>query len=158
MKGIIIYATKHGSTEKAVKLLQSKITGDIRTLNVAKETAPDLSLYDTVILGGPIYVGKMPKELSTYIQKNSEVLKTKKLALFLCAGEQDSARREALLVSSFPKELYNHAVIREVLGGELKLKKVDLFTRFILRAAMGIKEDYSRISEEKIDGLAKAIS
>lgn len=84
MKGIIIYTTKHGCTEKAVKLLQSKTTKEIKAVNLATEKNPDLSSYDTVLLGGPIYVGKIPKELSVYVKQNYETLKKKRLALFLC--------------------------------------------------------------------------
>ena len=96
MKGIVVFTTKHGCTGKAVKLLQSKIPEEIKTVDVAREKAPDLSLFDTVILGGPIHIGKMDKVLSSYMQQNIEVVK-------------------------------------------------------------GIKEDYSRLSEVKIDKLAKGI-
>jgi menaquinone-dependent protoporphyrinogen oxidase len=157
MKGIIIYATKYGCTEKAVKLLQSKISEEIKIVNVEKEKAPDLSLYDTVILGGPIYVGKMHSVLSNYMQQNREVLKRKRLALFICAGEEDPAIMEKQLASAFPKELYKHAIIREVFGGELHLDKMSFITKLILRVVKGIKEDYSRLSEAKIDILARRV-
>ena len=157
MKGIIIYATKYGCTEKAVKLLQSKIPEEIKTVNVAREKAPDLSLFDTVILGGPIYIGKMHEALSAYMQQNLEVLKRKRLALFVCAGEQDPALMEKQLASAFPEELYNRAIMREVFGGELYWDKLDLMTKLILRVVKGIKEGYSRLSEVKIDRLARGI-
>jgi len=157
MKGIIIYATKYGCTEKAVKLLQSKISGEIKTVNVAKEKAPDLSLFDTVILGGPIYVGKMHGALSAYMQQNHEVLNRKRLALFVCAGEQDPALMEKQLASAFPEELYNRAIAREVFGGELYWDKLDLMTKLILRVVKGIKEGYARLSEVKIDKFARGV-
>jgi menaquinone-dependent protoporphyrinogen oxidase len=157
MKGIIIYATKYGCTEKAVKLLQSDISEEIKTVNVVKEKAPDLSLYDTVILGGPIYIGKMHRELSDYMKQNCEVLKTKRLALFICAGEQNPALMKKQLASAFPEELYNHAIIREVFGGELHLNKMNLITKLILRVVKGITADYSRLSKEKIDCFARGI-
>ena len=157
MKGIIIYATKNGCTEKAVKLLQSKSPEEIKTVNVAREKAPDLSLFDTVILGGPIYVGKILKVLSVYMQQNREVLKRKRLALFICAGEQDPAIIEKLLASAFPEELFSCAIMREDFGGELHLDKLSLMTKLILRVVKGIKEDYSRLSEVKIDRLARGV-
>ncbi len=157
MKGIIIYATKYGCTEKAVKLLQSKIPEKIKAVNVAREKAPDLSLFDTVILGGPIYVGKMHAALSAYMQQHREVLKSKRLALFICAGEQDPACMEKLLASAFPEELYNRAIMREAFGGELYWDKLDLMTKLILRVVKGIKEGYSRLSEVKIDRLARGV-
>lgn len=158
MRGIIIYATEHGCTEKAVKLLQSKIPEGIKTVNVAREKAPDLSLFDTVILGGPIYIGKMHKVLSVYMQQNLEVLKSKRLALFVCAGEQDPVLRDKQLAFAFPEELYSCAIMRETFGGELRLDKLSLTTKLMLRVVKGIKEDYSRLSEVKIDRFAKEVS
>jgi menaquinone-dependent protoporphyrinogen oxidase len=157
MKGIIIYASKYGCTERAVKLLQSKITQGIKAVNITKEKAPDLSLYDTVILGGPIYIGKMHKAMSAYMQKNCEALKKKRLALFVCAGEQDPAIAQKQLISAFPKELYDNAVMCEIVGGELEWDKLDFMTKLMLRIVKGIKEGYSRLSQEKIDRLAKGV-
>lgn len=158
MQGIIIYATKYGCTEKAVKLLQSKIPGGIKTVNVAREKAPDLSSFDTVILGGPIYAGKMHGALSAYMRRNREALKGKRLALFVCAGEQDPALGEKQLAAAFPEELHNRAVAREAFGGELYWDKLDPMTKLILRVVKGIKEGYSRLSEAKIDRLAREVS
>ena len=157
MKGIIIYASKYGCTEKAVKLLQSKIPGEIKTVNVAREKASDLSLFDTVILGGPIYVGKMHNALAAYMQQNREALSRKRLALFICAGEQDPAGMEKQIASAFPEELYKRAIMRESFGGELYWDKLSLATKLILRVVKGIKEGYSRLSEEKIDRLAREV-
>lgn len=157
MKGIIIYSTKYGCTEKAVKLLQSKLAGEIKAVNVAREKAPDLSSFDTVILGGPIYVGKMHSALASYMRKNCEALMKKKLALFVVAGEQDPALSEKQFVSAFPKELYDRAAIREVFGGELYWDKLSSMTKFILKAVKGIKEGYSRLSEVKIDKFASGV-
>lgn len=158
MKGIIIYATRYGCTEKVVKRLQSKLPEGINTVNLAKEKAPDLSSFETVILGGPIYVGKTLKLLSDYMQQNVEVLKSKRLALFVCAGEQDPVLSEKQIASAYPGELYNCAVIREALGGELYWEKLDFVTKLMLRMVKGIKEGYSRLSEAKIDRFAKGVS
>lgn len=158
MKTVIIYATRYGCTEKAVKLLQAKLPGETIIVNVAKEKAPDLSAFDTVILGGPIYVGKIHGALSAYMRRNREALTNKRLALFICAGEQDPAVTEKQLTSAFPEELYSRAVVREVLGGELHLNKVDFATKLVLRFVKGIREDYSRLSEARIDRLARGIS
>lgn len=158
MKAIIIYSSRYGCTEKAVRLLQSKISQDVKAVNVAREKAPDLTPFDTIILGGPIYVGKMDGKLASYIQQNREDLRRKNLALFVCAGEQDPAVMEKQLVSAFPEDLYNRAIAREVLGGELYWDRLDFMTKLMLRIVKGIKEGYARLSEEKIDRFAGSIS
>jgi menaquinone-dependent protoporphyrinogen oxidase len=127
-------------------------------VNVAREHAPVLSAFDTVILGGPIYVGKMHGALTAYMRQNREALKEKRLFLFVCAGEQDPAVMEKQLAAAFPAELARRAIAREIFGGELHLDKVDRVTKLILRLVKGIKEDYSRLSEASIDRLARGIS
>lgn len=158
MKAIIIYSSQYGCTEKAVKLLQSRIQHGIKAVNVAKEKAPDLSSFDTVILGGPIYIGKMHKALSAYMKQNCEALKGKRLALFVCAGEQDPAVMEKQFASAFPEELYSRAAIREAFGGELDMGKLSPTTKLMLRIVKGIKEGYSRLSEVKIDRFARGVA
>ncbi len=155
MKEIIIYTTRYGCTEKAVKLIQLKAAKEIKAVNLAFEKVPDLHHYDTIILGGPIYVGKLPKELSTFIQQNLEILKSKRLVLFLCAGEQDPIAIEKLFSSAFTEELNKHAIYKEALGGELHLDQLSFITKLILRIFKGINKDYSRLSEEKIENLAR---
>jgi menaquinone-dependent protoporphyrinogen oxidase len=157
MKGVIIYATRYGCTEKAVKLLQAKIPGGMAAVNVAKEPAPDLSAFDTVILGGPIYLGKMHGALSAYLRRNREALLGKRLALFICAGEQEPAVVEQELADAFPKELADRAVVREAFGGELHLDRLDWATKLVIRLVKGIKADYARLSETRIDRLAREV-
>jgi menaquinone-dependent protoporphyrinogen oxidase len=91
------------------------------------------------------------------MQQNSEVLKRKRLALFICAGEQDPAVLEKQLASAFPEELYNRAIVREVFGGELYWGNLDFMTKLMLRVVKGIKEGYSRLSEVKIDSFARGV-
>ncbi len=158
MKGIIIYATKHGCTEKAAKLLKSKLSGDFDMVDLKKDGAPDLSGYDTVILGSPIYIGQMLREMSDFMKKNIDMLLKKRLGVFLCAGEKDPQRLKELLVSVLPSQLYYHAAVKEIFGGELDLKNVGAFMRFMLRVCMGIKEGYSTLSEEKISSFGRAVA
>lgn len=157
MKGIIIYATKNGCTEKAVRLLQAKLPEGVKAVNLENEKAPDLSYIDTVIIGCPVYVGKTLKIMTDFIQQNLEILKSKSLALFVCAGEQDSVRSQKLIASTYPEELYNRAIIRESFGGELHWDKLDFITKIMLRLVKGIKEGYFRLSEEKIDKFASCV-
>ncbi len=157
MKGIIIYATKNGCTEKAVRLLQAKLPEGVKAVNLENEKAPDLSSIDTVIIGCPIYVGKTLRIMTDFVQQNHEILKSKNMALFVCAGEQDTARSQKLIASTYTEELYHHAIIRESFGGELHWDKLDFITRIMLRLVKGIKEGYFRLSEEKIDQFARCV-
>lgn len=157
MKMLIIYATKYGCTQKAVTLLKSKLCENVSSINIMKDKVPDLKEYDTVILGGSIYVGKIQKQMHNYMLKHAEELKTKRLGLFICAGEQDPVIIEKQLKTSFPKELFSHAIIKETFGGELHIEKISFIEKHMIRIVKGIKQNYSRLSEDKIDKFAKNI-
>lgn len=157
MKTIILYATRYGSTDKVARLIQEKIPGETKTVNLTKEQVPDLSSFDTVVIGSPIYVGKTLKPLIAYMQQNLEVLKKKRLALFLCAGEQDPTQIEKMITANFPSELCSQAIYKGAMGSELKLENVGFFMRFMLKNFIKVKEDYSRLSDENIDALVKAV-
>ncbi|WP_155671232.1 flavodoxin domain-containing protein [Ornithinibacillus caprae] len=110
MNTIIIYATKHGTVEKAVSLLKRNLKGNIIIANVNKHV-PSLEIFDTVIIGGSIYYGKVQKELTQYMKKNSRLLLTKRLGLFLCAGHPNPQQRKIEMENAFPKEILEHALL-----------------------------------------------
>ena len=59
MKNCILFTTKHGSAEKAALLLKEKLKADTDIINLKIVKNPDISDYDTVILGASIYIGKI---------------------------------------------------------------------------------------------------
>ncbi len=62
MKNCILFTTKHGSTEKASLLLKEKLNAETDIINLKDVKKPDISDYDTVILGASIYMGKIQKQ------------------------------------------------------------------------------------------------
>jgi Flavodoxin len=158
MKSIIIYSTKYGCTEKAAKLLKSKMAGETLTVNLMKEKVPPIGEYDTVILGGSIYIGRIQKELTNYINRNISELLNKKIGLFICAGSPDEGARAKELETSFPAELYGHAISKEVFGSEICFEKLGFFDKKILSMVQGSKESSYNLSEEKIESFARIMS
>ncbi|RLC55726.1 MAG: hypothetical protein DRH89_07105 [Candidatus Cloacimonadota bacterium] len=64
MKTAIIYMTKHGTTEKIAELLKSKLEpGQTQIFNLKKSKLIELDNYETIIIGGSIHVGSIPKKL-----------------------------------------------------------------------------------------------
>lgn len=157
MKILIVYATKYGCTQKAVTLLKSQLGENVSSVNIMKDKVPELKEYDTVVLGGSIYIGKIQKQMYNYMLKHAEELKTKRLGLFICAGEQDPAIIEKELKDSFPEELFSRAVVKEVFGGELHIDKISFIEKHMIRIVKGATQGYSNLSEDKIGKFAKDI-
>jgi menaquinone-dependent protoporphyrinogen oxidase len=153
MKNLIVYATKHGTVKKCAEMLKAKLNGETVLANVNDEVL-DLEDFDTVILGGSIHIGKIQKKLYNYAEDNLNQLLKKKVALFICSGEDNPE----YITASFPEGLLNHAVSKQLFGGELILENLNFFTRFLMRRIMKIKNGYSRIKESNISELADNIN
>ncbi|MCB2295221.1 flavodoxin domain-containing protein [Clostridium algoriphilum] len=158
MKTLIVYATKHGTTENAVNILKSKLTGDVNLVNIMLEPATQLEEYDIIILGGSIYMGKIQKKLSTFILINLPLLLKKQIGLFICAGEKDKALVSKELIFAFPATLFDHAIVKEVFGFELDMNKLNFFEKFVINKLKGVKTSIHELSETKIDAFAKNIN
>ncbi len=153
MKAIIMYTSKYGCTEKAAYLLKTQLGEETEVVNLMHAKEPSLDRYDTVILGGSIYFGKIQKEMTEYILKNQTELRDKRLGLFICAG---SKREQAVqeLKTSFPEELFNKAVAKEIFGDEIYVQKLSLMDKFVLRMIKGKDLTGSGLSKETIEKFA----
>lgn len=165
MKTLIAYATKYGSAERCAKILAEKLSGDVELCNLAIIKTKDLSRYDKVIIGGSIYAGRIQKHVTEFCSNNLNVLKQKKIGLFVCGMLSDQA--EAELSNAFAPELLNQAVVKEFFGGELKFQKINFVEKFMVkmvskmdknRPTIDTTRDFSMISEETIDRFARTMN
>lgn len=168
MKTAIIYASKHGCSEKCAKRLAEKLEGTVDLINLKQNNAVDLAPYDRVILGGPIYAGRILKEMTAFCRDRLNQIKEKRLGLFICGMSEEQA--EAQLKAAYPGELLDRAVTADCLGGEYNIKEMNFLEKAVVRmvARMEAKKnnieppDLSRglstVSEEKLDQFARKMS
>ncbi len=157
MKVIIIYVSKYGCAEKCVKKLAEKLDGAVDLCNLKSENNVEIWHYDTVIIGGSIYMSSMQKEITAFCTQNENALKEKKVALFTC-GMRDGSMAEEQLNNAFSKSLIEAAIAKECFGGEFIFGKMKFIDRLIAKKVSGAKEDISNILEENIDKLAQAVN
>lgn len=134
MKIMIIYATKYGFTKDCAELLKNKISGEVSITNVMIDTIPSLNEYDTIIIGGSIYMGQIQKKLKSYCFANTDLLAKKNIALFLCCGSEENFEQN--LKNAFPDVLLNKAISKECFGGEFRVDKMNFFHKFITKMAL----------------------
>ncbi|WP_223069745.1 flavodoxin domain-containing protein [Paenibacillus caui] len=158
MATLIMYTTKHGTTEKAVNLLKQKLAGMVHAVNISREKVPALEGYDTVIIGGSIYMGHIQKELTKCINKYLPTLLAKKVGLFICAGHPDSKMLAKEMKEAFPAALYEHAIAKEIFGYEFNYSKLHVMEKWILKQVAGVKASRFALSEAKIDGFCARFS
>ncbi len=82
MKTLIVYGTKHGTTEKCSKLLKDKLSGEVVIINIKKENMPDITEFNNIIIGGSIYMGQIQKEVKI-LYRNINALKKKRRAFYM---------------------------------------------------------------------------
>lgn len=156
MKTIIIYTSKYGCTEKAAYLLKNQLGEETEVVNLMLAKEPALERYDTVILGGSIYYGKIQKQMMEFTSKYQNELSKKRVGLFICAGAKgEQAAQE--LKSSFPEKLYEQSITKEVFGDEIYEEKFTILDRLVLRMVKGKSMSVNGLSKETIERFALAI-
>jgi menaquinone-dependent protoporphyrinogen IX oxidase len=94
-KWAILFGSRYGSTRDA-SLWISEGMGGIADAFDAREN-PDLSSFDSIIVGSGIYMGKIDQHLETYLMRNSVLISNRIKALFIVCGAGNSPRAQAFL-------------------------------------------------------------
>ncbi len=142
MKTLIVYSSKNGFTKGMVDLLQDQIEGDVQAQNCGKDYYVDLTQFDNVIVGTPMYFGKMNSAVLEFCEKYQGLLLTKKVGLFVTGGDESTALD--VLLKTIPDALAKHADIKAYFGYAYDFTKMGFIDRFI------IKKVAKRTSSEKI--------
>lgn len=155
---LIVFASNHGTVEKCARELFRRIAGKVDICNLERrDFLPDLSGYDTVIIGGSIHHGKIQDEISTFCSENLKMLATKRLGLFInCIYSGEKAQQQ--LDNAFPDLLNREAVVRDYFGGEVDKLKLSFWERVVTTRMIEKGDLVIAISREKIERFAHIIS
>ncbi|WP_019240927.1 MULTISPECIES: flavodoxin domain-containing protein [Bacillus] len=157
MKTLIAFASKTGTTEKCAHTLSTYFEN--ATLCNLTNEQPDLSDYETVIIGGSIRMGQLHKKTKQFILDNQDILLEKRCAFYICNGIVDQT--EEVIQRNFPTEIINHTLLVDTFGGEIDLQKQKGLDRMIAKIALkSIGDDPSKqpkILEENIETFAEAV-
>lgn len=160
MRTLIIYATKYGSTKKCTDILKGFLQGEITVARVNQDKI-DLKQYDNIIIGGPVYMGKMNSHISSFCRRHERQLLTKRLALFACCytPSEDTEYLKRL----FPKQLLDHSVYTTTVGGIMDYDNMNVFHRKLfqsLKKIDGFNKEFKepQIRSEDIQKIALAIN
>ena len=155
---LIVYASRHGTTSEYAKKLFQLLDGnvDLCFLNERGDSLPDLTVYNTIVIGGSIHYGKNSKSVVKFAKENIALLKTKRLGLFVsCHFEGDKALQQ--LNNAYPKELIDRAIVTDYFEGELLFPKMNAWEKFITKLVLRRDEIRPIISTEKIISFAEKL-
>lgn len=156
---LIVYASRHGTTagyaKKLFQLLDPNV--DLCFLKEHKGAMPDLTHYDTIIIGGSIHYGKNSKEIIDFTNKNIDLLKTKRLGLFV-TSYYDGEKALKQLQNAYPKELLDMAVVADYFDGELLYPKMNFWEKMVAKMVLKAEEVKPVISKSKITQFADKLN
>ncbi|MCF8361759.1 MAG: flavodoxin domain-containing protein [Prolixibacteraceae bacterium] len=156
MKTAIVYTSKNGTTEKVAGMLLERITNqDVEAHNLKEIQHIDLHEYQNIIIGSPIYAGKIMNPVKKFIDANMVQLLNMKVSLFICC--MDESRADEELQNAYPEVLRKHAMFCEHVGGEFNFDKMNFFERAIVKKISGVKSSLQKFKFGKISALADSI-
>jgi menaquinone-dependent protoporphyrinogen oxidase len=147
---VILYMSKHGTTEKIAGMIRDSLKDDkITVINLKNRRNPDISKCEMVLIGGSFHVGKIQKRLKNFCLRNEELLLTKTVGIFVSAMfTGDELMKE--FNNAFSEKLRNHAKAIGFMGYEIYFEKMDPVTRKIMHKLTGEKQDIFKINYDNI--------
>ncbi len=120
IKTLVLYESRYGSTWEAAKII-SFILGPSRRYPIS-QFADACRNFDLIVMGTPIYNGKIHPKMQDFIDKEKEWLNSKKIALF-CTCLNGS---EGLEVLRQVEQVFDDDVLElGVLGGRLEMDRLN---------------------------------
>lgn len=154
MKTLIAYASKYGCTESCARKLADGLGPNVDVHNLSSDPNVDLAPYQKVVVGSPIYVGKILPAVRSFVEDNHSELLQKTIGLFICGANKDQASEQ--LKQAFPAALLQHATATGCFGYEIHMSKLSFLERLAMRVIMKTRDDQLCIDEEAIKRFAEA--
>ena len=153
MSVLIAYATRYGTTKRVAEQVAAEVRG-ATAAEIGRNGAPDPGRSDLVVIGGPVYAGKIVSVVPKYCEANREALSRGPVALFIsCLYKEEQAKQQ--LEAAFPPWLLSRAFGKYTVGGAVHMDRLSFFHRMIMKGVMKTSEDIDAIDEA---GIRKMIS
>ena len=148
---LVLYAGNHGHTRE---ILQQILETDDEAVTVADIRGFDpagLEAFDRVALGGSIRSKKIHPGVARFAEEHTHALLAKPLALFITGLDKEKMKEQ--LAAAFSDTLLEHSTCSVWLGGELDLRRLNPFMRFVMRRMTGGPSERSWRNSRGVLGL-----
>ena len=156
MKTLIVYATRHGSTEKVTSRLMELIKGDVTSVNLEKQKVTGLENYDLIIIGGSIHEGSIQSSIHKFCIQHERLLLEKNLGLFILCIET-GIKALTQIENAFPEPLRAKSLAMDTLGGEFLIERMNFIEKFLVKKIMKTKESVYRLDNQAIEVFAQTL-
>lgn len=183
MKSAVVFASKHSTTADIARRIAQGLAGakpeereaagsdtepqaaetqapepqaaghrDVMVFDLA-DGIPDLTPFDLVVLGTPIYAGQPLPAMKDLLR--TDIPDSARLGLFVIGMVPDADGRERELANAYPEELRARATAAAFLGGRLHFSRMNRFERFVVTRMAKTSTDVDAIDE---DALSRFVS
>lgn len=127
MSGLVVYASKYGSTAEYASLIAEKLNTE--TLRASGAPFEAVSRADFIVLGSPIYAYSVLPEMEAFLETNLEILEGKPLAAFVVCGDtmwnpqvgEGGSKNLEKLTRFLPSKPFATAIF----GGRMRMEELD---------------------------------
>jgi menaquinone-dependent protoporphyrinogen oxidase len=120
---IVAYATKGGVTEESASVianvLRDKYGLEVDVIDLKKNSTPNLSHYENVVIGSGVRMQRVYKEALRFIEKND--FEDKKVAIFLSSIEPRDEAIAKYISRTLEKYPKIKPIAAEAFGGRMKI-------------------------------------
>lgn len=148
MNTLILYGSKYGATAQIAELLHEAMGDGAQARNVEDGT-DDLDAFDTVIIGGSVYAGKLNKDIVSFAKAHEGELQTKNLGLFIGGATPPDTQR--YVEKLYPETLVEHASAIGILGGLFQMDKMNFVYRKMIKTMLESDKMPDDFCEPKIE-------
>ena len=153
MKTLIAYSSKYGTTRDCANRLARKLKGPSVVIDLSR-SKPDPRIYDAVIIGGPVYMGKMNRPTASYCATYAGHIGDKPLGLFICHMDRETDVDQQIS-NVFPPELVDKSSVSKGFGGAYIVSRMGFLYKMIIKKATGVDSDKRDVLLSEIDEFAK---
>ena len=162
MKTLIVYDSKHGTTEEVAKSIATAVKvgggGAVSLLNLRTQGAVKFSLadYDSVALGAPFYMGRWSRRALAFASAYEATLALKALGVFAVGSNAELGDKAA--VAALPSSLATAVSASAYFGGRFDYARLGFFERLIVKAVSGKAESSSTLDMRPAEGFGKTLA
>ncbi|MFV0377436.1 MAG: flavodoxin domain-containing protein [Mangrovibacterium sp.] len=156
MKTLILFMSTHGCALKIAHQIAGQLSGEVQLHNLNISSNVNLSLYNRVIIGGSIHVGKIQSRVKVFCQDHLNELLQKEIGLYICCMEEGEVARKELK-QAFPEELHTHAKAEAIMGGEFIFEKMNVFERFLVKKIAKVNQTVHKIDWNVVNDFSRSM-
>lgn len=126
---VIVYKTKHGGTRKIAKVIDAYI-GDCVLMDFENIDMSVLEKADVVVLGAPVYYGKLDQEVVKFIKNNQDFLIKRNYSLYVTGMLYSEFMR--YVIDAFDFHILKNMKVISGLGGALYFPELSIAEKMVL--------------------------